>query len=79
MDAARARGRILQLTAEAVADPARAGELAAEIAELGQSIRASQEVIGPFEPPVRKGVCFFHRQVCKRHQICNAHPKEVVA
>ena len=72
---AQARKRTFDLIAEVALNPARAADLAPEMAELGRLIQASPEVGGPFEPPVDNAVCFFHRQVCKRHQICNAHPK----
>jgi hypothetical protein len=80
MTPAEARKRIAALTTEVAANPARAAELAPEIAELGRAIQASPaSQLDPASADEGLQVCVAHdKKICKRHQICNAHPKGVI-
>jgi hypothetical protein len=75
MTQAEARKRITALTSEVAANPARAVELAPEIAELGRTIQATPEKLNPKQPNGAMQVCVSHDKVCRGHQVCNSHPK----
>ena len=75
MTPAEARSEISRLGAAAALHPERAADLAVEIQRLGRLIQSAPDDQLPTTAPSRKSICFWHNQVCKGHQICNAHPK----
>jgi hypothetical protein len=78
MTPTEARERVATLTSEVARDPARAAKVAAEMEELGRIIQGSPETSIPIEPPIKRGMCVAHDKVCRKHQICNSHPKGAI-
>jgi hypothetical protein len=78
MTPTEARTRVRELASEAALNPGVATILASEMEQLGRIIQGSPETSIPIEPPIKRGICFWHRQVCKQHQICNSHPKGAI-
>jgi hypothetical protein len=78
MNPTEARERIATLAAQVASDPARAADAAAELEQLGRTIQASLSATGVIEPPIKQGMCISHDKVCKKHQICNSHPKGAI-
>jgi hypothetical protein len=78
MNPTEARERIASLAAQVANDPARAADLAVELEQLGRTIQNSPSSTGAIEPPIKRGMCISHDKVCKKHQICNSHPKGAI-